>query len=73
MVNQPRAVDEALAYVWAVPDEVLQPSDKQTLAVALADKPDAVVRRYFSAPNPELWVGTLRALLQPAGRLSSPA
>ena len=67
MVEKPSTVDEAIAYVWDVPDTVIGPADKQRLAAALAEKTDAVARRYFSAPNPELWVGTLRELLKPAG------
>ena len=46
---------------------MIGPADKQSLAAALAEKTDAVARRYFSAPNPELWVGTLRELLKPTG------
>ena len=64
MVKKPSTVDEAIAYVWDVPDTVIGPADKQSLAAALAEKTDAVARRYLSAPNPELWVGTLRELLQ---------
>ena len=60
MVEKPSTVDEAIAYVWDVSDMVIGPADKQSLAAALAEKTDAVARRYFSAPNPELWVGTLR-------------
>ena len=67
MVEKPSTVDEAIAYVWDVPDTVIGPADKQSLAAALAEKTDAVARRYFSAPNPELWVGTLRELLKPTG------
>ena len=67
MVEKPSTVDEAIAYVWHVPDTVIGPADKQRLAAALAEKTDTVARRYFSAPNPELWVGTLRELLKSAG------
>ncbi|DBA85217.1 TPA: hypothetical protein ACH3X2_005922 [Trebouxia sp. C0005] len=67
MGEKPSTVDEAIAYVWDVPDTVIGPADKQSLAAALAEKTDAVARRYFSAPNPELWVGTLRQLLKPTG------
>lgn len=70
MVEKPSTVDEAIAYVWAVPDMMIGPADKQSLAAALAEKTDAVARRYFSAPNPELWVGTLRELLKPTGTSS---
>jgi len=70
MVEKPSTVDEAIAYVWDVPDTVIGPADKQRLAAALAEKTDAVARRYFSAPNPELWMGTLRELLKPAGTYS---
>lgn len=70
MVEKPSTVDEAIAYVWDVPDTVIGLADKQRLAAALAEKTDAVARRYFSAPNPELWVGTLRELLNPAGTYS---
>ena len=70
MVEKPSTVDEAIAYVWDVPDTVIGPADKQSLAAALAEKTDAVARRYFSAPNPELWVGTLRELLKPTGTFS---
>ena len=67
MVEKPSTVDEAIAYVWDVSDTVIGPADKQSLAAALAEKTDAVARRYFFAPNPELWVGTLRELLKPTG------
>ena len=67
MVEKPSTVDEAIAYVWDVSDMVIRPADKQSLAAALAEKTDAVARRYFSAPSPELWVGTLRELLKPTG------
>ena len=70
LVEKPSTVDEAIAYVWDVPDTVIGPADKQSLAAALAEKTDAVARRYFSAPNPELWVGTLRELLKPTGTFS---
>ena len=70
MVEKPRTVDEAIAYVWDVPDTVIGPADKQSLAAVLPEKTDAVARRYFSAPNPELWVGTLRELLKPTGTSS---
>ena len=70
MVEKPSTVDEAIAYVWDVSDTVIGPADKQSLAAALAEKTDAVARRYFSAPNPELWVGTLRELLKPTGTFS---
>ena len=70
MVEKPSTVDEAIAYVWDVPDTVIGPADKQCLAAALAEKTDAVARRYFSAPKPELWVGTLKQLLKTAGTYS---
>ena len=65
MVKKPSTVDEAIAYVWDVPDTVIGPADKQSLAAALDEKTDAVARSYFYAPSPELWVGTLRELLKP--------
>ena len=67
MVKTPSTADEAIAYVWDIPDRVIGPADKQSLAAALAEKTDAVAMRYFSAPNPELWMGTLRQLLKPTG------
>lgn len=76
MVNKPGTADEAVAYIWDIPydtmlpDTVLEPSEKQSLVALLADKTDAVVRRYFSAPRPELWVGTLRAKLKPTGKVT---
>ena len=70
MVEKPSTIDEAIAYVWDVPNTVIGPADKQSLVAALAEKTDAVARRYFSAPNPELWVGTLRELLKPTGTFS---
>ena len=70
MVGKPSTVDEAIAYVWDIPDTVIGPADKQSLVAALAEKTDAVARRYFSAPNPELWVGTLREMLKPTGTFS---
>lgn len=70
MVDKPSTADEAIAYVWDLPNTILEPSEKQSLAAALAEKTDAVARRYFSAPSPDLWVGTLKVLLKPAGILS---
>ena len=67
MVKNPSTVDEAIACVWDTSDTVLGPSEKQSLTAALAEKTDAVARRYFSAPNPELWLGTLKELLNPTG------
>ena len=67
MVNKPSTFDEAIAYIWDLPDIILEVSEKQSLAAVLAEKTDAVARRFFSAPSPELWVGTLKVLLQPAG------
>ncbi len=67
MVKNPSTVDEAIAYLWDTSDTMLGPSEKQSLVAALAEKTDAVARRYFSAPNPELWVGTLKELLKPTG------
>ena len=69
MVGKPSTVDEAIAYVWDVPDAVIRPADKQKLAAALAEKTDVVARMYFSAPNPELWVGTLKELLKTTGTI----
>ncbi|DBB01776.1 TPA: hypothetical protein ACH3X1_000393 [Trebouxia sp. C0004] len=65
MVNKPSTVDEAIAYIWDLPDTVLKPSEKHSLTALLAEKTDAVAGRYFSAPGPELWVGTLKELLKP--------
>ena len=48
MVEKPSTVDEAIAYVWDVSDTVIGPADKQRLAAALAERTDAVARRYFS-------------------------
>ena len=70
MVKKPSTADEAIAYVWDVTDTVIGPADKQSLAAALAEKTDADARRYFYAPSPELWVGTLRELLKPTGTFS---
>ena len=70
MVEKPSTIDEAIAYVWIIPDTMIGPADKQSLAAASAEKTDAVARRYFSAPNPELWVGTVRELLKPTGNFS---
>ena len=69
MVEKPSTVDEAIAYVLDIQDTLLEPSEKQSLAAALAGKTDAIARRYFSDPNPELWVGALKELLTPTGIL----
>ena len=66
MVNKPSTVDEALAYVWALPDTAMKLLEKQSIAAALAERTDTVARRYFSSPDPEDWVGTLKELLKPA-------
>ncbi|DBA79583.1 TPA: hypothetical protein ACH3X1_008273 [Trebouxia sp. C0004] len=65
MVNKPSTVDEATAHIWDLPNTVLKPSEKHSLTALLAEKTDAVARRYFSAPGPELWVGTLKELIKP--------
>ena len=65
MANRPTGVDEAINFIWAQPDTVLQSSEKQRLSAALAKETDVVARRYFLAPLPEQWVGTLKELLAP--------
>lgn len=69
MADKPSTVDEAIDYVWNLPNTVLEPSEKQSLAVVLAEKTDAVARRFFFAPDPDLWAGTLKELLKPTGIL----
>ena len=69
MASRPSSVDEAITCVWELPDSVLNPSDKQSIVATLADQTHDVARRYFSAPYPELWVGTLKELLRPTGIL----
>lgn len=64
MVNKPSTVVYAIAYIWDLPDAILEPSEKQRLAAALAKETDAVARRFFSAP---IRVGTLKVLLKRAG------
>ncbi|KAL3155946.1 hypothetical protein ABBQ32_012942 [Trebouxia sp. C0010 RCD-2024] len=65
MANRPTGVDEAIKFIWNQPDTVLQSSEKQRLSAALAKETDVVARRYFLAPLPEQWVGTLKELLAP--------
>ena len=67
MANRPTGVDEAIKFIWNQPDTVLQSSEKQRLSVVLAKETDVVARRYFLAPLPEQWVGTLKELLAPTG------
>lgn len=67
MASRPSSVDEAIKYVWDLPDSVLKPLDKQRIVATLADKTDDVARRYFSGPSPETWLGTLGELLKTAG------
>ena len=67
MANRPTGVDEAIKFIWNQPDTVLQSSEKQRLSAALAKETDVVARRYFLAPLPEQWVGTLKELLAPTG------
>ncbi|KAL3148646.1 hypothetical protein ABBQ38_014067 [Trebouxia sp. C0009 RCD-2024] len=67
MANRPTGVDEAIEFVWSQPDTVLQSSEKQSLTAILAKETDVVARRYFLAPLPEQWVGTLKELLPPRG------
>ncbi|DBA96649.1 TPA: hypothetical protein ACH3X1_015507 [Trebouxia sp. C0004] len=68
MANRPTGVDEAIEFVWNQPDTVLQSSEKQSLSAMLAKETDVVARRYFLAPLPEQWVGTLKELLAPRGQ-----
>ena len=67
MANRPTGVDEAINFIWGQPDTVLQSSEKQRLSAALAKETDVVARRYFLAPLPEQWVGTLKELLALTG------
>ena len=67
MANRPTGVDEAIKFIWNQPDTVLHSSEKQRLSAALAKETDVVARRYFLAPLPEQWVGTLKELLAPTG------
>ena len=67
MANRPTGVNEAIEFVWNQPDTVLQSSEKQSLSAILAKETDVVARRYFLAPLPEQWVGTLKELLAPRG------
>ena len=69
MVIKPGTTDEAIQYVWALPETVLKTSEKQRLVVVMADVTDAVARRYFSSKHPELWVYALEQLLEPPGIL----
>ena len=69
MANRPTGVDEAIQFVWNQPDTVLQSSEKQSLCAILAKETDVVAKRYFLAPLPEQWVGTLKELLAPRGTL----
>ncbi len=70
MATIPSTVDEAIAYVWDTSDTVLEPSEKQSLVATLAQQTNDVARRYFSAPDPRLWVGTLKELLKATGSFS---
>ena len=69
MAKRPTGVDEAIEFVWNQPDTVLQSSEKQSLSAILAKETDVVARRYFLAPLPEQWVGTLKELLAPRGEI----
>ncbi len=69
-VSRPTGVDDAINFVWSQPDTLLNTSEKQNLTAVLANKTDAVASRYFFAPDPEQWVGTLRELLAPTGNMS---
>ena len=67
MPNRPTGVDEAINFVWNQPDTVLKSSEMQRLSAVLAKETDVVARRYFLAPLPEQWAGTLKELLAPTG------
>ncbi len=70
MISRPTGVEDAIKFVWSQPDTLVETSEKQELTAVLAKNTDAVARRYFSAPDPERWVGTLRALLALTGNTS---
>ncbi|KAL3157238.1 hypothetical protein ABBQ38_001475 [Trebouxia sp. C0009 RCD-2024] len=70
MANRPTGVDEAIKFIWNQPETILQSSEKQRLSAALAKETDVVAKRYFFAPLPEQWVGTLKELLAPTARLA---
>ncbi len=67
MITRPTGVDDAIKFVWKQPDTVLKSSEKQSLNAILAHNTDVVAARYFSAPQPEVWVDTLKKLLEPTG------
>jgi len=67
MITRPTDVDDAIKFVWKQPDTILTSSEKQSLNAILAHNTDAVAARYFSAPQPEDWVDTLKTLLEPTG------
>ena len=70
MVAKPTGVDEAIDFVWSQPDAALTPSQKQSITAALAKETDVVARRFFFAPDPEHWVGTLKNLAASRGTLA---
>ncbi len=67
MVTRPTGVDDAIKFVWNQPDTVLKSSEKESLSAVLAKETDVVAGRYFFAPQPEQWVGTLKKLIEPTG------
>ena len=66
-VSRPTGVDDAIKFVWRQPDTLLTTAEKRTLNAVLAEKTDVVASRYFSAPDPAQWVGTLKGLVEPTG------
>ncbi|DBB12937.1 TPA: hypothetical protein ACH3X3_005686 [Trebouxia sp. C0006] len=64
-VSRPTGIDDAIKFVWRQPDTLLTTAEKRTLNAVLAEKTDVVASRYFSAPDPAQWVGTLKGLLEP--------
>ena len=65
MMTIPSTVNEAIAYVWDTSDTELGTSEKQSLVATLAQQTNDFARRFSFAPDPRLWVGTLKELLIP--------
>ena len=66
MVNKPRTVDEVLTYVWELPDTFWRLQRSKAWLLHWQRKPMLLL----GAPDPEVWVGTLKAVLKLAGILA---
>lgn len=70
MAGRPCNIDDALQFIWQLPDSALRVEDKQRIVVMLIDQTEDQVLAYFSGPSPEMWLGALKMMLEQSGIMS---